>query len=148
MESDAKATFAAADQRARDLADQAAQGVASGARALFTSLVFGLLGALIGAWLGTRHKRVLHPHETQIAPPPLAEHRYSTAPSYSAIYDDSDRVIANYLRGVSFPASKQDLLRYARASNVGSDVLHMIDGVADRSYASVNDVLSAMDLVH
>jgi hypothetical protein len=78
----------------------------------------------------------------------LAEHRYSTAPSYSAVYDNSDRVIANSLRGVSFPASKQELLRYARASNVGSDVLHMIDGVADRSYASVNDVLSAMDVVH
>jgi hypothetical protein len=148
MESDAKATFAAADARARDLADRAAQGVASGARALFTSLVFGLLGALIGAWLGTRHKRVLHPHETQIAPQPLATHTYSTAPSYSAVYEDSDRLIANYLRGVSFPASKSELLRYARASNVGSDVLNMIDGLADRSYASVNDVLSAMELVH
>jgi hypothetical protein len=146
MESDAKATFAAADQRARDLADQAAQGVASGARALFTSLVFGLLGALIGAWLGTRHKRVLHPHETEIAPPPLATHTYSAAPSYSAVYDD--RLIANYLRGVSFPASKQELLRYARASSVGSDVLHVIDGITDRTYSSVNDVLSAMDLVH
>jgi Protein of unknown function (DUF2795) len=148
MESDAKAMFAAADQRARALADEASEGVASGARALFTSLVFGLLGALIGAWLGTRHKRVLHPHETEIAPAPLATHTYSAAPSYSAVYDDSDRLIANYLRGVSFPASKQELLRYARASNVGSDVLNMIDGLADRSYASVNDVLGSLDLVH
>jgi hypothetical protein len=148
MESDAKATFAAADQRVRELADQAGQSVMSGARALFVSLVFGLLGALIGAWLGTRHKRILHPHETQIAPAPLATHTYSAAPSYSAIYDDSDRLMANYLRGVSFPASKQELLRYARASNVGSDVLNMIDGLADRSYASVNDVLGSLDLVH
>jgi len=150
METNAKATFAAADQRARDLADQAAQGVASGARALFTSLVFGLLGALIGAWLGTRHKRILHPHETQIAAPPLATHTYATAaaPSYSAVYDDSDRLMTSYLRGVSFPASKQELLRYARASNAGGDVLNMIDGLADRSYSSVHDVLAAMDLVH
>jgi hypothetical protein len=148
MESDAKATFAAADQRARDLADRAAQGVASGARALFTSLVFGLLGALIGAWLGTRHKRVLHPYETHVAPAPMEAHTYSTAPSYTAVYDHSDRVIGDYLRGVSFPASKHELLRYARASNVGSDVLHAIDGLADRSYSSVNDVLSAVDLVH
>jgi hypothetical protein len=143
MESDAKATFAAADQRVRDLADQAAQGVASGARALFTSLVFGLLGALIGAWLGTRHKRVLHAHETQIAPPPLAEHRYQP---YSVVYED--HAIGDYLRGVSFPISKQDLLRYARASNAGSNVLHVIDGLADRSYASASDVLAAVDLVH
>jgi hypothetical protein len=145
MESDAKATFAAADQRAQDLADKAAQGVASGARALFTSLVFGLLGALIGAWLGTRHKRVLHPHETQIAPPPLATQSYQP---YGVVYEDSDRAIGHYLRGVSFPISKQDLLRYARASNAGSDVLHAIDGLADRSYASASDVLAAVDLVH
>jgi Protein of unknown function (DUF2795) len=141
MENEAKASFTAADQRLRALADEAAQHVADGARALFTSLVFGLLGALIGAWLGTRHKRILHPQETQIAPPPLAAQQYT-------VYDDSDRAIGNYLRGVSFPASKQELLRYARASNVGSDVLNMIDGLADRSYASVNDVLSAMELVH
>jgi hypothetical protein len=142
LESDARARFAEADQRARALADEAAQGVASGARALFTSLVFGLLGALIGAWLGTRHKRVLHPHETQIAPPPLAVHEYNVH------YDDADRVIGNYLRGLAFPASKQDLLRYARAGNAGSDVLHTIEGLADRSYASANDVLAAAELVH
>jgi Protein of unknown function (DUF2795) len=150
METEAKATFAEADQRARALADEAAQGVASGARALFTSLVFGLLGALIGAWLGTRHKRVLHPHETQIAPPPLAAaHTYGAAqPSYSALYEDSDRLIASYLRGMSFPASKQDLLGYARASNVRADVVNTIEGLADRSYASANDVLTAMEMVH
>jgi hypothetical protein len=145
MESDAKANFAEADQRARALADEAAQGVASGARALFTSLVFGLLGALIGAWLGTRHKRVLHAHETQIAPPPLATQPYHP---YGVLYEDSDRPIAHYLRSVSFPISKEDLLRYARASNAGSDVLHAIDGLADRSYASASDVLAAVELVH
>jgi hypothetical protein len=148
METDAKATFAEDNQRARALADRASEGVASGARALFTSLVFGLLGALIGAWLGTRHKRVLHAHETQIAPPPLETHTYHAAPSYGAVYEDSDRFVASYLRGMSFPASKQDLLRYARASNVGTDVLHTIEGLAERSYASANDVLAAMDLVH
>jgi hypothetical protein len=145
METDAKAAFVAADQRARDFADQAAQGMASGARALFTSLVFGLLGALIGAWLGTRHKRALHPHETRIAPAPLTTHTYQP---YSVVYEGSDRLIGDYLRSVSFPASKQDLLRYARASNAGSDVLHAIDGLADRSYASASDVLAAVDLVH
>ncbi|HEY1864799.1 MAG TPA: DUF2795 domain-containing protein [Roseiarcus sp.] len=145
MESAAKASSAEADQRARAFADEAAQGVASGARALFTSLVFGLLGALIGAWLGTRHKRVLHAHETQIAPPPLATQSYHP---YGVLYEDWDRPIAHYLRSVSFPISKQDLLRYARASNAGSDVLHAIDGLADRSYASASDVLAAVELVH
>ena len=142
MENQAKASFTEAEQRARALADDAAQGVASGARALFTSLVFGLLGALIGAWLGTRHKRVLHPHEAQIAPPPLAAHEYSVH------YDDSDRFIANYLRGLSFPASKQELLRYARASNAGANVLHMIEGLADRTYSDASEVLQAVDMAH
>lgn len=55
----------------------------------------------------------------------------------------------HYLRGVSFPISKQDLLmRYARASNAGSDVLDAIDGLADRSYASASDVLAAVEVVH
>jgi hypothetical protein len=67
---------------------------------------------------------------------------------YNVHYDDADRVIGNYLRGMAFPASKQDLLRYARAGNAGSDVLHTIEGLADRSYASANDVLAAAELVH
>jgi hypothetical protein len=155
LESDTKASFAAAEQRARELADQAAQGVASGARALFTSLVFGLLGALVGAWLGTRHKRILHPHEAQI---PVAP---ATAPSYAythvtseptthvtTVYEDTGRLVSQYLRGVSYPTSKQDLLRFARASHAESSVLHTIEGLADRSYVSANDVLSALDLVH
>jgi hypothetical protein len=104
--------------------------------------VFGLLGALIGAWLGTRHKRVLHPHETQIAPPPLAVHEYGVH------YDDWDRLVGQYLRGMSFPASKQELLRYARASNVRSDVLHTIEGLADRSYNNASEVLGALDMAH
>jgi hypothetical protein len=41
------------------------QGSAAAARALFTAPVLGLLAALVGAWLDTRHKRVLHPEETQ-----------------------------------------------------------------------------------
>jgi hypothetical protein len=79
----------------------------------------------------------------------LAAHTYGAAqPSYSVLYEDSDRLVASYLRGMSFPANKQDLLRYARASNAGADVLHMIEDLADRSYASASDVLAAMDLVH
>jgi hypothetical protein len=155
IESDVKTRLADADQRVRALADQVAQGAQSAARALFTSLVLGLLGALIGAWLGTRHKRVLHPQETQI---PLAP---ATAPSYaythvtheptthvSTAYEDTGRLVSQYLRGVSFPTSKQDLLRFARASHADSAVLSTIEGLADRTYVSVNDVLSALELVH
>ena len=155
IEAGVKTRLAEADQRVRALADEVADGAQSAARALFTSLVLGLLGALIGAWLGTRHKRILHPHETQI---PVAP---ATAPSYAythvtheptthvtTVYEDTGRLVSQYLRGVSFPTSKQDLLRYARAGNAGSDVIHTIEGLADRSYVSVNDVLAALELVH
>jgi hypothetical protein len=49
---------------------------------------------------------------------------------------------------VSFPTSKQDLLRFARAGRADASVLNMIEGLANRSYVSVNDGLSAMGMVH
>jgi hypothetical protein len=151
MESDLKARMAEADQRVRALADDVAQGAMSAARALFTALVLGLLGALIGAWLGTRHKRVLHPHETQIPIAPAPSYAYTHAasePTSVALYEDTGRLVTQYLRGVAFPTNKQDLLRIARASHADPSVLHTIEGLADRSYVSVNDVLSALELVH
>jgi hypothetical protein len=144
MESDLKARIAESDQRVRVLADQVAQGTTAGARALFTALVLGLLGALIGAWLGTRHKRVLHPEETQARIVPAGGHQ----PFSLSVCDDTGHLVAEYLRGMSFPASKQDLLRFAHARNAGPAVLHTIEGLADRNYASANEALAAMDMVH
>ena len=61
MEQDATATLAQAEQQARAAADTAARGAAMGAKALFSSLLLGLAAAMVGAWIGTRHVRVLHP---------------------------------------------------------------------------------------
>ena len=132
MESEAKTRLAEAEQSERAAADEVAQGTASAARALFTALVLGLLGAFIGAWLGTRHKRLLHPEEAQ--------------PVSLSVYDDTGHVAAQYLSGVSFPVSKQDLLRFARSSNAGPALVHSIEGLADRSYATANDVLTALGM--
>jgi hypothetical protein len=68
MESEVKARLAEADRRAQAVVEAVAQGTMAGARVLFTALVLGLLCALIGAWLGTRHKRLLHAEEARVVP--------------------------------------------------------------------------------
>jgi hypothetical protein len=145
MESEVKARLAEADRRAQAVVDAVAQGTMAGARALFTALVLGLLGALIGAWLGTRHKRLLHAEEARVVP--VGGHM-SSEPLSVSVYDDSGHLVGQYLRGVSFPASKQDLLRFARTTNAGPAVVHSMEGLADRTYASANDVLTAINMVH
>jgi len=133
MEQQVRARVAQTEQAARAELDRASEGAVSAARALFPALVLGLLGALVGAWVGTRHKRILHPHEHALH-----------EPTSLSIYDDRDRLVSQYLHGVSFPVTKHDLLRFARASNAGPGLLHSIEGMADRTYSSANDVLGAL----
>jgi hypothetical protein len=148
MESDAKASVAQVEQKARTAADEVARSTATAARALFTALVVGLLGALVGAWLGTRHKRILHP---------VVEHAFAThEPAYGStlheradpssvfVYDDAGRLVLQYLRGVTFPVNKQDLLRLARSRNARSSLLQSIERMADGSYANTDEVLKAL----
>jgi hypothetical protein len=152
MENDQKATVAQVEQRARTAADELAHNTATAARALFTALTLGLLGALVGSWIGTRHKRVLHPIVDQHAraPQPLAypaRAAYGTVgPSSVAVYDDADHLVSQYLRGVSFPVNKQDLMRLARSGNAGPALLHSIEGMPERSYANANEVLRALGM--
>jgi hypothetical protein len=156
MENDVKARVAQAEQKAREVADTAAHSASLAARALFTALVLGLLGALIGAWLGTRHKRVLHPVEHELAPALATHSVYETTrpvfesarPIGVSIYDDADRLVSQYLRGVSFPVNKQDLMRLARSSNAGAGLVHSIEGMTERSYANANEVLRELNLTH
>jgi hypothetical protein len=147
MEGDVKARTAELDQRARAIADAVSQDVVTASRALFTALVLGLLGALVGAWLGTRHKRVLHPHETEVRLAPAVAHAgYGgvAEPASLSVYDDGGHLVAQYLRGVAFPVSKQDLLNLARSKGAGPALLRSIESLADRSYASASDVLAAI----
>lgn len=162
MEDEAKASLAQVEQRARMAADQVAQSTATAARALFTALVVGLLSALIGAWLGTRHKRVLHPvvepayRPVEHAYPaheiaPVHEPAYGTRPLYEraepsslSVYDDTGHMVSQYLRGVTFPLNKQDLLRLARSRNAGSSLVQSIERMADGNYANTDEVLRAL----
>src|SRR5215471_16525064 len=150
LEDDAKARLAQVEQKARVAADEVARSTATAARALFTALVVGLLSALIGAWLGTRHKRVLHPVVEHAYHPLADEHAYAVhavhepayarplyeraEPSSVSVYDDTGRLVSQYLRGVTFPVNKQDLLRLARSRNAGRRLLQSSEHMADRAY--------------
>ena len=123
-------------------------------------MTVGLLSALVGAWLGTRHKRVLHPVVEHAYHPLADEHAYavhavhepaygrplyeSAEPSSVSVYDDTGRLVSQYLRGVTFPVNKQDLLRLARSRNAGSSLLQSIEHMADGSYANTDEVLKAL----
>jgi hypothetical protein len=149
MENAMRARVAQVEQRTREAADTAAHGASLAARGLFTALSLGLLGALIGAWIGTRHKRVLHPVEHELAPTHAAHFDYQTGrPIGVSVYDDADRLVSQYLRGVSFPVNKQDLMRLARSSNAGTGLMHSIEGMTERSYTNANDVLRELNLTH
>jgi Protein of unknown function (DUF2795) len=142
LENVAKARLARIEERERALAEDVAQDATSASRALFTALTFGLLGALLGAWLGTRHKRILHPEEAHV--PLHAEPAHLAQPVNVTVFEDDSHLVAQYLRGVTFPVSKQDLLRFARLGNAGPHLLQVIERLADRSYANANEVLASV----
>jgi len=161
MEQDAVTALASAGQQARKAAEAAAHGAAAGAKALFSGLLLGLAGALVGAWLGTRHARVLTPHEpeydthttttvTHHAFEPVAATHHTVheppavSPAAVRVYDEPAATVPEYLRGASFPATKQDLLRLARTNNSDPMTLRRIEQLADRSYGSLNDLMSAL----
>ncbi|MBV9727087.1 MAG: DUF2795 domain-containing protein [Gammaproteobacteria bacterium] len=147
MENEARARVGQVEQRARTLADQAAHAATTTAQALFTALTLGLLGALVGSWVGTRHKRALHPAEAHAqATAGLQPIRSAYEPTSVSVYDDTDHLVSQYLRGVSFPVNKQDLRRLARSG--GPDLQQSIERMPEGSYHNVNEVLRALGMVH
>jgi len=65
-------------------------------------------------------------------------------PTSVAVYDDTGHFVSQYLRGVSFPVNKLDLLRLARSGKAGAGLLRSIEGMAEGSYANSNEVLRAL----
>ena len=163
MEQDAVAALAQTEQQARKAAETAARGAAAGARGAFSGLLLSLAGALVGAWFGTRHARVLTPHEPEYdthttttvthhqAYDAVAATRYpsyepvAAAPAATVrVHDDLASRVPAYLRSVSFPATKQDLLRLARANNADAVMLRRLEGLAERGYTSLSDLESTL----
>jgi Protein of unknown function (DUF2795) len=158
LENDAKASRAQVAEKARVAAETAAQGAGTAARALFTGLTTGLLASLIGAWFGTRHKRALHPphdEEREAYAPGYADRSsahgaraYSERGGGTVRHEDAGYLASQYLRGISFPASKQDLLSLARSGHVDSRLLRAIERLPEGRYADANEVIEALDMAH
>jgi Protein of unknown function (DUF2795) len=137
--------------QARSAADEAAAATSLGARALFSSLLLGLGAAILGAWFGTRHARVLTPMQEPAYEPYAPGYVAGTdyAPQYApvrvdTVADTSPRVVPAYVRNITFPATKQELLRAARAVPDEPLALHRLERVPDRSYSSLDDLMSAL----
>ena len=66
------------------------------------------------------------------------------APTSVHVYDETTPLVSHYLQGVTFPATKQELLRLARANHVEPTALRRLEQVADRSYGSLHDLMTTM----
>lgn len=110
MEQDATAALA----QARSAGDVAAASASLGAKAIFSSLLLGLGAAMLGAWIGTRHARILAPLHEPL--PDTHTTTYVTHTTYEApaeptsvhVYDETSRPAPPYVRNVTLPATKQE----------------------------------------
>jgi len=145
MEQDATTALA----QARTAGDAAAGSAALGAKAIFSALLLGLGAAMLGAWIGTRHARVLAPiheaaHDTHTTAD-VTQATYGPPPTPTSVhvYDETSRPVPAYLREVTFPATKQELLRAVRREDEPA-ALRRLEQLPDRSFSSVTDVISAL----
>ncbi len=155
----------AALAQARSAADTAAASAALAAKGAFSALLLGLGAAMLGAWIGTRHARVVTPqlhepaHDTHTttyvthhtAHEPVTHHAayepahvVAPAPASVHVYDEATPTVPAYIREVAFPATKQDLLRAARARNEAPLTLRRLEQLPDRTFTSQSDLASAL----
>jgi hypothetical protein len=52
----------------------------------------------------------------------------------------SPAAVERYLKGINFPASKQDLIKHAKQNNAPEDVIHVLNQFEDKEYHSVIDI--------
>jgi Mg/Co/Ni transporter MgtE len=51
--------------------------------------------------------------------------------------------LARRLRGVVFPATKEDLIRHARDNRAGDDIIRVLEELEDREYERLADVMKS-----
>jgi hypothetical protein len=49
------------------------------------------------------------------------------------------------LNGIPYPASKQELINYAKAKSATKDVVGLLNSLPDRQYANMEDVASELE---
>ena len=56
----------------------------------------------------------------------------------------SPAVVEKSIKGIKFPASKQDLLQQAESNNATEDVLNILENVPDKQFNSPVDISIAI----
>ena len=51
--------------------------------------------------------------------------------------------ITHHLKGIDFPCNRQDLINQAKKNGAGQDVISALQGLADRQYSSMADVMQS-----
>ncbi len=59
----------------------------------------------------------------------------------------SPSTIAHYLKGIDFPAGKEDLIRHARGQEADEEVVGVLDRMPDQEYGSMADVMKGVGQV-
>lgn len=55
--------------------------------------------------------------------------------------------IANFLEGIDFPASKDEIVNYAEDNNAPQEIIDVMDQLPDQEYNSMADVMSGVGQV-
>lgn len=55
--------------------------------------------------------------------------------------------LTQFLGGINFPCSKQDLIGHARQLNAPTNVLDLLERIPDRVYNSMSDVMNGVGKV-
>lgn len=54
---------------------------------------------------------------------------------------ESPANVATYLKGIDYPANKQDLLRHARQNGAEQDVVDVLERMPEQQYGNMADVM-------
>ncbi|MEN6519933.1 MAG: DUF2795 domain-containing protein [Armatimonadota bacterium] len=55
--------------------------------------------------------------------------------------------IANFLEGIDFPASKDELVNHAEDNNAPQDIIDILEKLPNREYTSMADIMSGVGQV-
>ena len=53
----------------------------------------------------------------------------------------SPEIVYNFLKGMNYPARKNELIQKAKKNNADTNVLHAIKSLPEKEYKSQNDVI-------
>ena len=52
--------------------------------------------------------------------------------------------VTHHLKGIHFPAKKQDVVKQAKHNGAAKDLMQVIDGLPDQEFGSIAEVMKAM----